>query len=312
MKSLAFVFPGQGSQTIGMLADLAAEFPLVESTYAECSSILGYDLWRLVQNGPEAELNTTQKTQPALLAASIALWRIWNEMGGAKPRIMAGHSLGEYSALVCAGAIHFSDAVPLVANRGVCMQSAVAKGAGSMAVILGLADDRIEAICKEAAQGEIVSPANFNCPGQVVISGHKMAVARALTLAARAGAKRSSILPVSVPSHCLLMREAAEHFSDYLDKLKVRSPDIPVLHNIDNSCRINIDEIKQALQAQLYQAVRWADTIQEMLQVGVNTIIECGPSKVLIGLSKRVERRLTLLPISTPESLHQALLATRA
>ena len=312
MKSLAFVFPGQGSQTIGMLADLAAEFPLVKSTYAESSSILGYDLWELVQNGPEAELNTTKKTQPALLTASIALWRIWNEMGGAKPEMMAGHSLGEYSALVCAGAIHFNDAVSLVANRGICMQNAVAEDAGSMAVILGLPDDRIEAICKEAAQDEVVSPANFNCPGQVVISGHKTAVARALVIAAQAGAKRSNILPVSVPSHCLLMREAAEHFFSYLDKLRIRSPDIPVLHNADNNYRTDTEEIKQALQAQLYQAVHWTDAIRKMLQAGVNTIIECGPGKVLIGLSKRVERHLTLLPISTPESLRQALLATKA
>lgn len=305
--TVAFVFPGQGSQSSGMLADLAATHSTVQATFTEASDALGYDLWKLVQDGPELELNQTTKTQPALLASSVATWRVWNENSQTRPVIMAGHSLGEYSALVCAGAISFSDAIQLVADRGAYMQEAVPEGTGSMAAILGLDDIQVEDVCTQAAQGQIVSAANFNSAGQVVIAGHKDAVERAVELAKTAGAKRSIVLPVSVPSHCALMQKAADKFAVRLNTIEFQQPEIAVLHNIDATGRQNIADIKLALQAQLCQPVRWVKTIQTMIENNVTTVIECGPGKVLSGLIKRIDRSLNILPVFDPVSLEKAL-----
>jgi [acyl-carrier-protein] S-malonyltransferase len=307
MMTIAFVFPGQGSQSLGMLAELAASHSTVQSTFAEASDVLSYDLLQLVHEGPEAELNKTAKTQPALLASSVAIWRIWNELSQNQPVIMAGHSLGEYSALVCSSALSFTDAIQLVADRGAYMQDAVPAGIGSMAAVLGLDDSQIEAVCEQAAQGQIVSAANYNSSGQVVIAGHKEAVERAVELAKVAGAKRSVILPVSVPSHCALMQKAADQFAERLDKVKFEHPNIPVLHNVDATERSDVSEIKLALQGQLYQPVQWVETIQKMLNKGVNTVIECGPGKVLSGLIRRIDRSLNIFPVFDPASLEKAL-----
>ena len=305
--TIAFVFPGQGSQSLGMMAELATEHTTVEATFAEASDALDYDLWQLVQQGPEAELNKTTKTQPALLASSIATWRIWNDLSQNQPVIMAGHSLGEYSALVSSGALSFTDAIQLVADRGAYMQHAVPVGAGSMAAVLGLEDGQIEAVCEQAAQGQTVSAANYNSPGQVVIAGHKEAVERAVELAKAAGAKRSVILPVSVPSHCALMQKAADQFAERLDTVDFEQPNTPVLHNVDATEHLDVSEIKMALQNQLCQPVRWVETIQKMVSNGVNTVIECGPGKVLSGLIKRIDRSLTIFPMFDSTSLEKAL-----
>jgi [acyl-carrier-protein] S-malonyltransferase len=312
MMTVAFVFPGQGSQSLGMLAELAAAQSAVQSTFAEASEALGYDLWQLVQQGPEEELSNTTKTQPALLASSVATWRVWNELSQVHPVMMAGHSLGEYSALVCSGALNFSDAIQLVADRGAYMQDAVPAGTGSMAAVLGLEDGQIEAVCEQAAQGQIVTAANYNSSGQVVIAGHKEAVDRAVELAKAAGAKRSVILPVSVPSHCALMQKAAEQFAERLDAVNFEQANIPVLHNIDATERSDIDEIKLALQDQLCQPVRWLETIQKMVSKDVSTIVECGPGKVLSGLIKRIDRSLNIFPIFDPASLEKALAGVTA
>ena len=310
--TIAFVFPGQGSQSLGMLAELAAAQSKVQSTFAEASDVLGYDLWQLVQQGPEAELNNTTKTQPALLASSVATWRVWNELSQSQPVMMAGHSLGEYSALVCSGAINFTDAIQLVADRGAYMQDAVPAGIGSMAAVLGLEDGQIEAVCDQAAQGQVVSAANYNSSGQVVIAGHKEAVERAVELAKAAGAKRSVILPVSVPSHCALMQKAAVQFAERLDTVDFEQPNIPVLQNVDATGHNDISEIKQALQDQLCQPVRWVETIRKMVSMDVSTVIECGPGKVLSGLIKRIDRSLDILPVFDPTSLEKALAETAA
>jgi len=305
--TIAFVFPGQGSQSLGMLAELAASHATVQSTFVEASEVLGYDLWQLVQQGPEAELNNTTNTQPALLASGVAIWRVWNELSQAQPVMMAGHSLGEYSALVCSGALNFTDAIQLVADRGAYMQDAVPTGVGSMAAILGLEDGQIEAVCDEAAQGQIVSAANYNSSGQVVIAGHKEAVERAVELAKAAGAKRSVILPVSVPSHCALMQKAADQFAERLDTVDFEQPNLSVLQNVDAAEHSDISEIKLALQEQLCRPVRWVETIQKMVSMDVSTVIECGPGKVLSGLIKRIDRGLNIFPIFDPASLEKAL-----
>ena len=310
--TIAFVFPGQGSQSLGMMAELAAEQSTFQSTFAEASEALGYDLWQLVQQGPEAELNNTTKTQPALLASSVATWRVWNELSQSQPVMMAGHSLGEYSALVCSGAINFTDAIQLVADRGAYMQDAVPAGIGSMAAVLGLEDGQIEEICDQATQGQVVSAANYNSSGQVVIAGHKEAVERAVELAKAAGAKRSVILPVSVPSHCALMQKAAVQFAERLDTVDFEKTNIPVLQNVDATGHNDVSEIKQALQDQLCQPVRWVETIQKMISLDVSTVIECGPGKVLSGLIKRIDRSLDILPVFDPTSLEKALAETAA
>lgn len=305
----AFVFPGQGSQSIGMLSALAARYPTIHSVFDDASAVLGYNLWDLVQRGPEAELNATVRTQPALLTASVAVWKVWKELGGPDPDLMAGHSLGEYSALVCAGAMRFDDAVQLVADRGRFMQEAVPEGNGAMAAILGLADADVADICRQAAQNETVSPANFNSPAQVVIAGDSGAVKRAVDLAAAAGAKRSIMLPVSVPSHCDLMRAAAARLEERLGHIPVTPGVIPVIQNADVSINGTSDAIRQALIEQLYRPVRWVDIILLMTDQGVARVVECGPGNVLSGLIKRIDRKLELFSGADPESLTRALTA---
>lgn len=306
-QSLAFVFPGQGSQQVGMLAELAESNPIIEATFAEASEVLGYDLWALVQNGPAEDLNQTDKTQPALLTAGVALWRMWQEKGGEAPSIMAGHSLGEYTALVCAGAIEFADGVNLVKLRGEFMQQAVPAGTGAMAAILGLADDAIEAACESAAEGAVVSPVNYNCPGQIVIAGEKEAVERAIVACKEAGAKRAVPLPVSVPSHCALMKPAAEKMADELAKIDVKLPAIPVMQNVSASVPANVEELKDNLLAQLYSPVLWTKSVQAMVEQGVESTVECGPGKVLSGLNKKVHKPLAVAAINEPAGLDKAL-----
>ena len=306
-QSVAFVFPGQGSQQVGMLAELAAENPIIHNTFAEASVVLGYDLWKLVQSGPEAELNQTDRTQPALLVAGVALWRLWLEKGGAKPVIMAGHSLGEYTALVCSGAIEFSDAVTLVRLRGEYMQQAVPAGTGGMAAILGLADDAIMASCQAAQQGQVVSPVNYNCPGQVVIAGEKEAVERAIAACKAAGAKRAIPLPVSVPSHCSLMKPAAEKLADALANITILMPDIPVIQNVSASQPENVAQLTSNLLAQLYSPVLWTNSVQAMVAQGVEATIECGPGKALSGLNKKIHKPLILNAINDSAGLKAAL-----
>lgn len=305
--TLAFVFPGQGSQSVGMLAELARSHSQVEATYAEASRVLGYDLWALVQQGPEADLNLTCKTQPAMLAAGVAAWRVWQARAGAQPAYLAGHSLGEYTALVCAGALEFADAIDLVARRGEFMQAAVAEGGGAMAAILGLDDAKVRAVCAEAAQGAVVEAVNFNSPGQVVVAGESAAVARALELAKQAGAKRALLLPVSVPSHCALMRPAAEQLGERLRNTSFQTPRIPVINNVDVAVYDGAESIRDGLTRQLYQPVRWVEVIQALAQKGVNVLIECGPGKVLTGLNKRIAPEMKMLPLYDPATLAAAI-----
>jgi len=308
---LALVFPGQGSQSVGMLADMAASWPNIIETFAEASAVLGIDLWALVQQGPEAELNQTQNTQPAMLAAGVALWRVWQAEDGPRPALMAGHSLGEYTALVCAGSLGFTDAVALVAERGRLMQEAVPVGQGAMAAVLGLEDDKVVAVCAAAAQGEIVAAVNFNAPGQVVIAGTTRAVERAVTLAREKGAKRAVILPVSVPSHCQLMRPAAEQLAKRLAAVTLRTPVVPVIHNVDVAVHQRPEDIRDALIRQLYNPVRWSATIAAMRRQGITTLVECGPGKVLTGLTKRIDKQLEARPVFDSASLSTALMAAR-
>ena len=285
--SLAFVFPGQGSQSLGMLAELGAQHALVRDTFAEASSALGYDLRALVQEGPEERLNQTDKTQPAILTASIALWRLWQAEGGAAPAYVAGHSLGEYSALVAAGSLGFAEAVKLVERRGQLMQEAVPAGTGGMAAILGLEDADVLAACAEAAQGEVVSAVNFNAPGQVVIAGAAAAVERAIEACKARGAKRAVALPVSVPSHCALMRPAAERFAEAVEAIAWQVPQIALVQNVSAQVPADLDTLKRDLLAQLYSPVRWVETVQLLAAKGVSDLVECGPGKVLAGLNKR-------------------------
>ncbi len=303
---LAFVFPGQGSQSVGMLAALAAEYAEVRTTFQEAGDALGYDLWQLVQNGPEEELNQTARTQPAMLAAGVAVWRTWKAQGGANPNVMAGHSLGEYSALVCAEALDFADAIRLVEQRGTLMQEAVPAGAGAMAAILGLEDAAVRQACADAAQGDVVEAVNFNAPGQVVIAGSKAAVERAAEAAKAAGAKRAVLLPVSVPSHSSLMRPAAERFAEILQGVAIAAPVIPILNNVDVATESDPDRIRDALVRQLYNPVRWAETIRQSAAQGVESLIECGPGKVLAGLNKRIVKEQAIFPVFDPESLQAA------
>ena len=306
-SKFAIVFPGQGSQSVGMLGALAEAFPIVVETFKEASDALGYDLWHLTCNGPAEELNQTAKTQPAMLAAGVAVWRVWQLQGGAAPKLMAGHSLGEYSALVCAGALGFEDAVKLVAERGRFMQEAVPQGTGGMAAILGLDDDKVREVCAEAAKGEVVEAVNFNSPGQVVIAGGKAAVDRACDLAKTAGAKRALPLPVSVPSHCALMKPAAERLSERLAGISLKAPAIPVLHNVNVETADSADAIGQLLAAQLYSPVRWVETVEKMAAEGVGLLLEAGPGKVLAGLTKRIDRNLEGIAVFDPDTLAAAL-----
>lgn len=306
-KQLAFVFPGQGSQSTAMLSDLALTHADVLATFAEASDSLGKDLWTLVQNNPEDQLNMTANTQPALVAASVAIWRVWQALAGQQPEVMAGHSLGEYSALVCANVLPFSDAVALVADRGKYMQEAVPEGVGAMAAILGLEDEQVVEICEDAAESQIVSAANYNSSGQVVIAGHKEAVERAIALAKKAGAKRAILLPVSVPSHCALMRVAADRFAERLDLVSFSNADIPVIQNVDAEQRTDAAGIKKALLQQLHQPVRWKETIGRLKSMDVTRIIECGPGKVLTGLIKRIEPGMEVKPVYDGKSLDDAI-----
>ena len=306
-QSLAFVFPGQGSQQIGMLAELAASHSVIEKTFAEASEVLGYDLWDLVQNGPVEDLNSTDKTQPALLTAGVALWRVWQEQGGAKPALLSGHSLGEYTALVCGGAISFADGVNLVKLRGEFMQQAVPAGTGAMAAILGLGDAEIEQACREAEQGEVVSPVNYNCPGQIVIAGQKAAVERAIVQCKEAGAKRAIPLPVSVPSHCALMKPAAEKMAVALADIEVKMPEVPVLQNVTAAVPADVDELKNNLLAQLYSPVLWTSSVLSMVEQGIEQTVECGPGKVLSGLNKKIHKPLNVAAINDPAGLEKAM-----
>ncbi|MCX7208322.1 MAG: ACP S-malonyltransferase [Proteobacteria bacterium] len=285
--ALAFVFPGQGSQSIGMMngwADLA----VVKATFDEASAILGQDLWQMVADGPSELLNATVNTQPLMLTAGVAVWRAWQAQGGAQPTVLAGHSLGEYSALVAAEALSFGDALQLVRLRAEAMQEAVPVGTGAMAAILGLADAEIIAACEEAAQGDVVAAVNFNSPGQVVIAGSKAAVERACEACKARGAKRAMLLPVSVPSHCALMCPASDKLKQKLDTIVINTPVIPVLHNADVAAYSDAAQIKDALVRQLYEPVRWVETIAKMANDGITIIAECGPGKVLAGLNKRI------------------------
>lgn len=303
----AFVFPGQGSQSVGMLGPLAAEYPAIIDTFAEASDVLHLDLWRLCQSGPVEQLNRTENTQPALLAAGIAMWRLWRQMDGRSPELMAGHSLGEYSALVAAGSLDFTEAVELVAERGRKMQLAVPAGEGAMAAVIGLEDQAVEAVCEQAAKEQCVSAANYNAPGQVVIAGHTAAVERAMAAAKDQGAKRTLPLPVSVPSHCALMRPAADALEPKLVKATVTSPKIPVLHNVDVASYDDPDAIRRMLLQQLYRPVQWTQTIQRMARCGVAHIVECGPGKVLTGLVRRIDRKLEVFNIDGPENLARCM-----
>ncbi|QMV51245.1 ACP S-malonyltransferase [Ewingella americana] len=307
MTKIAVVFPGQGSQALGMLADLAATHPIVEETFAEASSALGYDLWELVQQGPAEELNKTWQTQPALLAASVAIWRVWQQNNGAKPAFLAGHSLGEYSALVCAGVLDFKQAISLVELRGKLMQEAVPEGTGAMSAIIGLDNDAIAKACEESAQGQVVSPVNFNSPGQVVIAGHKEAVERAGAACKAAGAKRALPLPVSVPSHCALMKPAADKMAVALEDVTFSEPQYPVVNNVDVKVETSPEAIRSALVRQLYNPVRWTESVEFMAAQGVEHLVEVGPGKVLTGLTKRIVDTLTAAAVNDTASLSAAL-----
>ena len=310
--TLAFVFPGQGSQSVGMLAALGAAEPVVRETFDEASQVLGYDLWALAQQGPEADLGATERTQPAMLAAGVAVWRAWRAHGGALPVAMAGHSLGEYTALVCSEALDFRTAIDLVRFRGQAMQRAVPLGTGAMAAVLGLDDAEVEAACREAAGGEVVEAVNFNAPGQVVIAGHATAVARAIEAAKARGAKRAVLLPVSVPSHSSLMVGAADQLAARLATIEVRLPNVTDVYTVDVRRHASPDGIRAALREQLFKPVRWADTVRAMLASGVTTLVECGPGKVLTSLNKRIEKRpdLKVLAVDDPDTLAAALAAT--
>lgn len=303
----AFVFPGQGSQSVGMLADVASEFSLVGETFAQASAALGYDLWQLVAEGPAEALNQTSVTQPAMLTASIALYRILQAAGKADVAFMAGHSLGEYTALTAAGVFSLADAVRLVRARGEYMQSAVPEGVGAMAAILGLTDDQVRLACEQAAQGEVVAAVNFNSPGQVVIAGHKAAVERAMKLCQEAGAKRALPLPVSVPSHCALMQPAAERLAQDLAQMTMQTPHISVINNVHVAIESEAKAIQAALVAQLHSPVRWVETVQLLKAQGVTRIVEVGPGKVLAGLNKRIDNEIEHFAVADLRTLSDYL-----
>lgn len=307
--SFAFVFPGQGSQSVGMMRALAASEPLVEETFAEASEVLGYDLWKLCQEGPEDQLGATERTQPAMLTAGVATWRVWRKHGGGTPAAMAGHSLGEYSALVAAGVLDFKTAVGLVRFRGEAMQAAVPLGQGAMAAILGLDDADVEQACQEAAQGEVVQAANFNSPGQVVIAGAAAAVERAIELLKSKGAKRAIKLPVSVPSHSALMQPASEQLAQRLESVEFRTPEVQDIYTVDVRKHGGPADIRRALVEQLVKPVRWTQTIQAIVASGARAVVECGPGRVLTGLNRRIEKNkeIEMLAIEDAESLQRAL-----
>ena len=305
MKS-AFIFPGQGSQSVGMLGAAAENWPIIEKTFSETSDVLGYDLWHLCQHGPAEELNQTTVTQPALLAASVALWRQWFVAGGQAPDFVAGHSLGEYSALVAAESLNFFDAIKLVQLRGELMQAAVPAGEGKMAAILGLEDDDVTAACAEAANGDVVAAVNFNAPGQVVIAGAAGAVERAIEACKARGARKAMPLPVSVPSHCALMKGAAEELATALDEVTFNDAVIPVIQNVTASVAQDSESLKANLVKQLYSPVLWTDTVRKLVANDVRIAVECGAGKVLAGLAKRIDRELSVYGIDEPDALAKA------
>lgn len=304
--NFAFVFPGQGSQSVGMMKGYDG-LPVVRATFEEAGEVLKQDLWGMVTSGSAEELNLTVNTQPVMLTAGVAVFRAWNALQGARPTVLAGHSLGEYTALVAAGALSFADALPLVRFRAQAMQEAVAEGVGGMAAILGLEDDAVRAVCAEAAQGEVLEPVNFNSPGQVVIAGHKTAVERGMALAKEKGAKRALPLPVSVPSHCALMRPAADALTLRLQTISIKAPQIPVVHNADVKSHGDEAGIKDALARQLYSPVRWVETVRSFADLGISTLAECGPGKVLAGLNKRIDGNMQAFALSDEAALRQAL-----
>jgi len=312
--SFAFVFAGQGSQSVGMLAALAAAEPTVRATFDEASGVLGYDLWQLVSTGPEEALNATERTQPAMLAAGVAVWRVWRGRGGAPPAVVSGHSLGEFTALVCADALDYPAAIELVRFRGQAMQEAVPAGSGAMAAILGLEDEALLTVCREAASGAVVEAVNFNCPGQVVIAGDAPAVQRAIDAAKRRGAKRAVPLPVSVPSHSSLMRGAGERLRAKLETLTLRAAAIPYVSAVDARAHAEPADILDVLVRQISSPVRWTDTLRALIGRGVVQVLECGPGKVLTGLNRRIERRpdLSFFALEDPASIDAALSATGA
>lgn len=305
--SLAFVFPGQGSQKIGMLAELAEQFAVVKETFAEASDALDYDVWDMVQNGEQEQINLTERTQPILLTASVALWKVWQLQSEVRPALMAGHSLGEFSALVCAGSLDFSDAVKLVRDRGRFMQTAVPVGEGAMAAVLGLADDVILDVCQKASVKGVVEAVNFNSPGQVVIAGHVAAVEEAIEQCKEAGAKRAMPLPVSAPFHTSLMKPAGEKLAEALAGITVSKPEIPVIHNVNAKAEADPAKIKDLLIEQIYSPVNWVGSIEAMVAQGIETTVECGPGKVLSGLNRRIHKPLSVAALEVPADFEKAL-----
>ncbi len=306
MTKFAFVFPGQGSQSRGMMNGYA-DFPVVRDTFAEASDVLGQDLWQLVNDGTDAELNATVNTQPIMLTAGVAVYRAWQSQNGAAPFMMAGHSLGEYTALVASGALRFADALPLVRYRAECMQQAVPEGVGGIAAILGLDDEVVRAVCVEGADGEVLEAVNYNSPGQVVIAGNRAAVERGMALAKEKGAKRAIMLPMSVPSHCSLLKGAAEQLREYLGNVEIQSPFISVLHNADVAAYSDAAQIRDALVRQLYSPVRWVETVLEFGRQGITHNVECAPGKVLAGLNKRIDLNQQASAINDGTALTLAL-----
>lgn len=307
LGSTAFVFPGQGSQSVGMLNKLSQAYPVVQETFAEASRVLKLDLWKLVQEGPVEALSQTIHTQPAMLAAGVAIYRVWVEESGCVPDYMAGHSLGEYTALVCTDSIAYGDAVALVADRARFMQDAIPAGSGGMVAVLGMQDEDVIRLCQEQAQGEVLEAANFNSPGQLVAAGHMSAVQRLAVAAADAGAKKVVVLPVSIPSHCSLMRSAAEQLAVRIQEVNIAAPRVPVVNNVDVKMPAQPEQIRDALVRQLYAPVRWADIIRFLARQGVSAVIEMGPGRVLTGLTKRIERSLVAMSVDDPESLEAAM-----
>jgi [acyl-carrier-protein] S-malonyltransferase len=307
MSNLAFVFPGQGSQKIGMLAELAEQNPIIEKTFNEASEVLGYDMWQLIQQGAQEDINLTQRTQPILLTCSVAIWRLWNQKQGALPSQMAGHSLGEWSALVCANVIDFADGLKIVEARGKFMQQAVPVGQGAMAAIIGLDDQAILEACTEASALGVVDAVNFNAPGQVVIAGSNEAVERAMEICKDAGAKRALPLPVSAPFHTSLMKPAADNLADMVKAVTFRSPEVPIMHNVHAQNEQDPQAIKALMLEQIYSPVKWVDCVKQLKQSGVSTLVECGPGKVLSGLAKRIDRELTAVATESAADFDAAL-----
>ncbi len=305
-KQLAFVFPGQGSQTIGMLSELAEVYPSVKKTFEQASDSLGLNLWELVQQGTAEQLNQTQNTQPAMLAAGVAMWRVWCEQTSIRPGFVAGHSLGEYTGLVCSDALRFEDGISLVAARGQLMQEAVPEGVGAMAAIIGLKDEEIIRLCTENAENEVLSAVNFNASGQVVIAGHAQAVDRVMAVAKEKGAKRAIKLPVSVPSHCALMETAAEKLAEKIQG-KISIPSMTLIHNVDAKSHRTVEEIQLILKEQLFKPVRWVDTVKSMNEQGVEVFVECGPGKVLMGLNKRIVKEAEHMTMYDPATLEKVM-----